>query len=118
MYEEGVQCQFDERKSDSDDDLIESQRENKKGFRRSVFISGANVQGKKVPTTNRKEANNLFEEKTSKIGNEGKNEETSNLKQHKQITEEMRRQILNSQELSEFLTQKSKYVERVINIFI
>jgi len=121
MYEEGVQCEFENSKSDSEEeeDEYENKRAKGAGYRKSVMMSF----GKKTPfaqvSSKKSDISTAFviEEKTNEKS-EGKVEGGSSAIKNKNIVnEEMRRQILNSHELNEFLSTKSKYVERVNLIF-
>jgi hypothetical protein len=120
LYEDGVQCNLGTSQYDSDlDDEDNAIKERNAGYRRSVCQSKT-----KKPTHNlslkesNKKPDNAFslDERVLAKTSFDKNEDISNLKIKQTISEEMRRQIISSQEFGDFLGTKSKYVERV-NIY-
>ena len=104
-YEEGVQCELGkEQKNDSDNE--EKIKTNPgKNYRKSVSI---------IPTKGK--STNFWAGKLADntINEESFIEEREDAKPNvKVLSEEVRKQIMNSHELIEFLSNKSRYVERV-----
>ena len=122
VYEDGVQCKLDEDQFDSDVDEEEQKSPKEKGsvsagYRKSViFMSKAKKGALTSNASNKKtDIGSLFLNEDKLVGKLpfDKTEENINIKSKTTITEDMRRQILTSQELGDFLGNKSKYVERV-----
>jgi hypothetical protein len=122
-YEEGVQCDIEkEFKHDSDNEEQTAKGNATKGYRKSI-----------MPATKSKLSSTSWASKITDGFTNIHGEESMNMKQIpeekedvkpstgnkagvKVLSEEMRRQILNSHELNEFLSHRSKYVERVNNL--
>jgi len=107
-YEEGVQCEIErEQKNDSDEE--EKQKINsQKSFRKSkILTKGKTITG-------------LWQPKVIESANEDSfAEEKDDAKPYvKVLSEEARRQIMNSSELNEFLSNRSRFMERVTFILL
>jgi hypothetical protein len=120
-YEEGVQCDIEkELKNDSDNEEHNAKPTSQKGYRKSIMP--ANKSKINVNSWGQKIVEGMINFHNEDLNYTKQNPEekedskpTSILKSgNRAISEEMRRQILNSHELSEFLSHKSRYVERVI----
>lgn len=124
-YEDGVQCDLGVPQYESDNEEIEERipKETTSGYRRSVVSS---KQRKTVYTASNKKPQDCgvtFEDKIMgrlpfDNNKDDINTNQGSYKPKTQITEDQRRQILSSQELGDFLSYNSKYVERVSNIII
>jgi hypothetical protein len=117
-YEDGVQCDLGVPQYESDNEEIEERipKETTTGYRRSVVSS---KQRKTVYNASNKKPQEgiTFEDKVvGRLPFDNKDEinvNSGSSKPKTQITEDQRRQILTSQELGDFLSYNSKYVERV-----
>ena len=126
VYEDGVQCKLDEDQFDSDVDEDEQKLPKEKGsigggYRKSVILMSKAKKGALTSNVSNKKTDvgSLFFLNDDKVIGKlpfDKTDDNINLKSKTTITEDMRRQILTSQELGDFLGNKSKYVERVRNI--
>lgn len=122
-YEEGVQCDIEkESRHDSDNEEKTAKPSNQREYRKSIMpatkskLSGTSWASKIAEAfmnANKDESSNM---KQIPEENEDIKQSFSNKAGVKVISEEMRRQILNSHELSEFLSKKSRYVERVFTL--
>jgi hypothetical protein len=119
-YEDGVQCDLGIPQYESDNEEVEERtpKETGTGYRRSVVNSKHRKTTFNTSSKKTQEGIIILEDKVAgripfdnkeEIGNIG----SSNSKGKPTITEDMRRQILTSQELGDFLNYKTKYVERV-----
>jgi hypothetical protein len=122
-YEEGVQCDIEKELKNDSDNEEQVKHSTPVSYRKSI-----------MPARNKSSMTSWAQklvESTVNYGNEDSNQMkvipeekeenkgASNFKSGvKGISEEMRRQILNSHELNEFLSCKSKYVERVLFNFL
>jgi len=124
-YEDGVQCDLGVPQYESDNEEIEERipKETTTGYRRSVVSS---KQRKTVYTASNKKPQDggvTFEDKIMgrlpfDNNKDDINTNSGSYKPKTQISEDQRRQILSSQELGDFLSYNSKYVERVSNNII
>jgi hypothetical protein len=109
VYHVEIQCKLDEEnQTDSDDEIIQTQTTFKKGHRNSMIISKTKTAFVPVKKTDEE-----------KIKAEKGDENLNNEKGNKTVfNDELKKQILQSHELNEFLLRNSKYIERVIKFFI
>jgi hypothetical protein len=112
VYEEGIQCDIEKElilNSESEDEE-EIKKEDVTSYRKSIFNS--KPKSNSILLSNQKDSSKFsLDEKIIK-GIVEEREENKPLKSSK-VSDETRKQILNSHEMTDFITSKAKYVERV-----
>jgi hypothetical protein len=118
VYEVYVQCKLDEENqnpSDEEDFKVNVNKE--KGHRKSIIgLKSKNVFALSQKKGNEDDKNKTekFDELLTTIGSNFNTQTTRNEKSNKIVfNDDLKKQILQSHELNEFLVRNSKYIERV-----